>query len=385
MSNLSKRWLGLGSVSAALVLLVVICSFAAGCGSKSGTSTSTGGTPKPGGTYNYPLDANPLSIEPLDAQDSEGQQVAHQIFQGLMKYELQPDGSIKVVPDLADPVHPYEVNKDATVFTFHLRHGIRFQAPVNRAVTAQDFVDSWNRVTDPKNLSAVSYVLAPIQGADDGGYAAKGLTGVKAIDKYTLQVKLRYSFAEFPQTLGHPVTAVTPVDYINKIGQKAFAAKPVGTGPYMLKSWIPNQRITLVKNPNYWDKSANAGPYIDTINMPIITSISTRWLEFQKGDLDYTSVPPGGVAQALANPKVKSGAWTAKKWPSLSIEYVGINMADPVLGKNLELRQALAYAADASHVISVGNENVSTLATGIVPLGVPGYRANQSPYKYDLD
>ncbi len=81
-------------------------------------------------------------------------------------------------------------------------------------------------------------------GCDDGGYQVdpkKGLTGVKALDKYTLEVTLQYPFADFIRLLLHPVSWVQPVDYIKKVGYKAYAAKPVGTGPYMVEVWNHKQ------------------------------------------------------------------------------------------------------------------------------------------------
>jgi len=150
----------------------------------------------------------------------------------------------------------------------------------------------------------------------------------------------------------------------------------------MVKEWKPNQRITLVKNPDYWNKDAG-GPYIDVINMPIIESAQTEWLEFQKGTLDFTRVPPGQVAAAENNPKVKSGEWTAKRWPELAVYFIGMNMTDKTLGQNPKLRQALALSADAQSVVNIVNEGVPVPATGYVPEGVPGYVPDQSPYKYD--
>ncbi len=355
-----------------------------GCGDSGSepTATASSETPKAGGTYNYALSANPVSIEPLNAQETEGMQVAHQVFQGLAKYQMNDDGEMVAVPDIAEK---WETT-DSQTWTFTLKHGVMFQAPVSREVTAQDFVDSWNRVTDPANQSYVSYILAPIEGCDDGGYQVDtkaGLTGVKAIDDYTLEVKLRYPFAEFPQTLGHTVAAATPVEYIEEVGAKEYARKPVGTGPYMVESWKNNQSVELVKNPDYWD-TENAG-WVDSIHMPIILERSTSWLEFQKGTIDYTTVPPGQVAAAEANPKVKSGEWSATRWPSLAIYFIGMNMTDPVLGENLELRKALTMSADAQNVINIVNEGVSIPATGFVPEGVPGYVADQSPYSYNPD
>lgn len=378
MKKSKLKWRGLFVVVAVLVVAGLAL---AACGSSDeGDETGDEGTPVAGGTYNYPLTADPVAIEPLNAQESEGMQVAHQVFQGLAKYVMNDQGEMVAEPDIAEG---WETT-DSQTWIFTLKQGVTFQPPVNREVVAQDFVDSWNRVTDPENQSYVSYILAPVEGCDDGGYQVdpeQGLTGVRAIDDYTLEVKLRYPFAEFAQTLGHTVAAATPVEYIDEVGDKAFGKKPVGTGPYMVESWKNNQSIQLVKNPNYWDTD-NAG-WVDNINMPIILETSTTWLEFQKGNIDYSVVPPGQVKVAESNPKVQSGEWTAKAWPSLAMYFIGLNMTDDTLSGNDELRQALALAADAQNVIDVVNEGVSLPATGYVPEGIPGYVQGQSPYAYD--
>ena len=379
MKRSTTKWRGLVILAGVLIVAGLLLG-ACGSSSTDSSSPAAGSTPKPGGTYNYPLAANPVSIEPLNAQESEGIQVTHQVFEGLAKYVMNDKGEMVAEPSIAEK---WETT-DSLTWTFTLKKGVMFQAPVSREVTAQDFLDSWNRVTDPKNQSYVSYILSPIEGCDDGGYQVdpkKGLTGVTVIDPYTLEVKLRYAFAEFPQTLGHSVAAATPVEYIDQVGVKEYGKKPVGTGPYMVESWTKNQSIQLIKNPDYWD-TANAG-YVDNINMPIILESSTAWLEFQKGTIDYTTVPPGQVAAAENNPKVKSGEWTAKRWPSLAMAFTGINMKDPVLGKNLDLRKALAESADAQNVINIISEGVSLPATGYIPVGIPGFVADQSPYAYN--
>jgi len=369
---------------AVLAVLLAAALVLAGCGGAGPTDvgTDSGDAPKAGGTYNYPLRADPVSVESLNAQEPDGMQVAHQVFQGLVKWEMNDAGDMVAVPDIAESWK----TTDAQTWTFTLKKGVTFQPPVSREVTAQDFVDSWNRVTDPKNQSYVSYILAPIDGCDDGGYQVDpemGLSGVRAIDASTLEVRLRYPFAELPMILGHTVAAVTPVEYIKKVGDKKYGRRPVGTGPYVVRSWQKGRSIQLAKSPDYWDTD-NAG-WVDKISMPIIAETDAMWLDFQKGDLDCSRVPPGQVKVVEALPKVKSGEWTATSWPDPAVGFVGINMRDKALGDDLQLRQALSESADAAAVISEAGEGVPLQASGYVPPGIAGQRADQNPYAYDLD
>jgi oligopeptide transport system substrate-binding protein len=374
----TRRLLGLAAVLTLAGLLLGACDGGGGGGA---SAPAVHSTPRLGGTYRYPLSADPVSIEPLNAQEPEGMQVAHQVFQGLVKYVMNDRREMVAEPGIAASWE----TADLQTWTFHLKKGVMFQAPVSREVVAQDFVASWNRVTDPRNQSYVSYILAPIEGCSDDGYQVdpqKGLTGVRALNDYTLEVKLRYPFAEFPQALGHSVAAVVPVEYVDKVGAGEYGRRPVGTGPFMVESWKHDKGITLVKDPAYWDRAAG-GPYIDTIDMPIVSDPETAWLRFQKGELDYSPVPQGKVAAVEADPKVKTGAWNATYWPALAVYLVGMNMTDETLGGDLELRTALAESADAATVVDGVAEGVPLLATGYVPEGVPGYRSGQSPYKYD--
>lgn len=343
-------------------------------------SPSAASTPKAGGTYNFVLGSDPVAIDPTLAYETEGMQVVHQVFEGLVKAEVDEQGNVRAVPNIAESWE----TPDNKTWTFHLRKGVTFAPPVNREVTAQDFVDTWNFVTDEKNASNFSYILAVVEGCSDSGYAEnakKGLTGISAPDDYTFVVKLKQPFAEFTSLLLPAVTGVQPVDYVKKVGYKAFHEKPVGTGPYMVTKWQHKAYIDLAKNPNYWNKDA-AG-YVDTIHMPIITSSQTAWLQFQKGDVDYTSVPPGQIRSALGHPKVTSGEWTAKGWRYISNDYFIFNMNDGVVGgdQGLELRKALYMAADAQSIVNIVHEGQATVASSFTPPGLPGWAPDLNTYK----
>jgi peptide/nickel transport system substrate-binding protein/oligopeptide transport system substrate-binding protein len=367
-------------------MLIALALVLAACGSSSSqsSSTSSSSTPKAGGTYNYPLDGEPVGIAPNTYQESIGYNVVRQIFEGLMKYQVAADGTtMNTVADLT--AGPPKVSADAKVFTFTIRQGVYFQPPVNTEVTAQDFVASWNAVANPKNwvTGTPAYILEPIVGTDETGAAKHGLTGVKALDKWTLQVTLKYPFAEFPASLGHPILAVWPVAYAMKEGLKTFDQQPIGTGPYALQKWVHNQEVDLVANPHWWNKSATNGPFVDNIHMPEFTDPSTEWLAFQAGNIDYTSVPTGQV-QSSSTMAAQKG-WIAKKWPDLGIYFIGINQKDPVVGgaKNLPLRQALSYSVDRNAVINTVSEGVPLVPNGVVPVGIPGSNLSTLPYPYD--
>jgi peptide/nickel transport system substrate-binding protein/oligopeptide transport system substrate-binding protein len=372
----------LAVVLAAVLLLAAAASLSA-CtddASDAGPPQSDEGTPRPGGTFTFPLPGDPVSIEPLNAQDASGLQVAHQVFQGLTRWVRDDDGVLVTEPDIAAS---WETT-DGQTWVFRLKPGVTFQAPVSRPVTAQDFVDSWTRVTDPANQSYVAYILAPIEGCDDRGYQtdpAQGLTGVTALDDATLQVVLRYPFADFPATLGHPVAAVTPVEYIDRVGAEAFARRPVGTGPFRVRSWRRGKEIALIRNTSYWDVEQPA--WVDAVDLPIYEDVEDMWADFEAGELDCSQVPTDEVATVQASADVAGGAWTAGAWPAAALYFVGMNMTDPTLGASLDLRKAIGQSADAQAVADEVSGGVAEVASGYVPPGIPGHMDAQNPYPYD--
>ncbi len=122
--------------------------------------------------------------------------------------------------------------------------------------------------------------------------------------------------------------------------------------------------------------------------MPIITSSQTSWLEFQKGALDYTAVPPGQVRAAQNMPQVEVGRVDGQGLAGTSTSiYVEFNMTDKVVGgsQGLELRKAMYAGADGQSFINIVLEGQGVPATGINPQGMPGCASGLSPYKDRTD
>ncbi len=374
----ARRWRVVGGLAALLLLVIAVLLLTGLNGKKPESTPLATSTPKPGGTYNFPLSSDPVAIDPTMAFESQGTLVARQIFQGLTREGLDANGNITAEPAIAES---WETTDNVT-WIFHLKKGVSFQPPVSREVKAKDVVNSWTWVTSRKNESPVAYVLAPLVGCGDDGYlvsAKKGLTGVKALDDYTLEVKLRYPFADLPLLLLHTVASVQPVDYIKEVGVGSYRAKPVGTGPYLLAKWQRGTVVKLTRNPDYWD-SSTAG-YLDGVQLPITKSADEEWQKFQKGTLDCSRVPAGKVWSIKDNPKIKSGEWSAKGWPILAVDYIAFNMKDQVVGgeQGLKLRKALQGAIDVPRLIDALYEGQATAATGMTPKGAPGWVADLNP------
>jgi oligopeptide transport system substrate-binding protein len=371
-------WLVLVLLAAALLWIAT-----AGCGdsARRAADDSAGATPKQGGTYNYPLSADPGSFDPARSQTLDGWAILHQLYEGLVRWEEQPDGTMKTVPCLAES---WSGNADATVWTFKLRRGVMFQAPVSREVTAADVAADLRYLADPAHANELGYMYLPIIGTDEIGAAGAGPLGAEALDRYTVRFTLKYPFSEFPDTLGNPAFWVWPVDHLRKVGRIGYARHPVGTGPYQFQRGVPGTSFDLVRNADWWDTSG--GPYIETIHYEVFSSVTSMMLAFQKGMVDWTLVAVGQVAASRSLPQVESGRWQVQITPNLAMRYLCANMRDPAVGgtQGLRLRQALAYGCDRQAVSDASSGGVFLPpTTGVVPPGVPGAHGVQEPYAYD--
>lgn len=353
--------------------LVLSAALLAGCSQK--TEEKKAEKPKAeepvkGGTYNHPLYADPVSLDPAHIQESEGFRVGVEIFEGLVKYDPK---TLEVKPALAES---WEVNDDATVFTFKIRKGVKYHN--GQELKAADFKKAWERACAKDTQSEVAYILAPIKGYDEmqEGKATE-LSGVKVVDDYTLEVTLKYPFAEFVQTLGHPVASAYPVDEALKaVKEKKVWETPIGTGPFKFVSWKHNQEVVIERNPDYWGEE----PYLDKVVFRIFEDDNTAFMEFKAGNLHDCAIPTGQLKATKEDPTYGPMVITG---PELALYYYGFNMEKGVFAKDKNLRLAIEYATDRDAIINTVMEGLPLPATGIVPKGIPGYVEGQSPYTYD--
>lgn len=192
---------------------------------------------------------NAAEPETLDPSLSSGVQ-EEEIMGDLMVGLVTPDVEAKPIPGLA--TH-WAATPDGLTWTFYLREALWSDG---KPITADDFVFSWRRTLDPPTASTYAYFLYLLKNAEaiNGGKMAGTALGARAIDAHTLEVKLEHPAPYFLEMLNHAIMYPLPRHVVEKKGRGwAQPGNYVGSGPYVLKEWIPNGHILLEKNPRFYD------------------------------------------------------------------------------------------------------------------------------------
>ncbi|MES2733510.1 MAG: ABC transporter substrate-binding protein [Bacteroidota bacterium] len=323
------------------------------------------------------------SLDPAFARNQANVWAANQLYNGL--FEL--DADLQVTPALVDS---WEISPDGLTYTFRLRKGIYFHDSKvfangkGREVTAQDFVYSFKRIVSPATNSTGAWIFN-----DKVLHDAQGKFAVncfEAIGTHTLKIRLQKPFPPFLEVLSMPYTYVIPHEAIEKYG-KEFREHPVGTGPFVFRSWDEGNDLILVKNEKYWRRDAenHALPYLDAVQVSFIPDKNQAFRTFAQGKLSFLSGIEEGSRDAVLNKdgSIKesfSQRFHVQKSPYLNTEYLGIqldpsNYADknhPLLDKRV--RQALNYAIDRRKMVTFLQNNLGKPGTsGIIPNAIPAF------------
>jgi len=281
---------------------------------------------------------NSAEIKSLDPHFIDGineSQVLGDLLIGLTTMDAHGDP----IPGAATR---WETSPDGKTWTFHLRdHAWSDGKPV----TAQDFVFAWQRIMDPKTGAAYAYNLWVIKNAHaiSIGKAAPSTLGVRAADDKTLVVTLEHPAAYLLELLTHDTAYPLPRHVVMAKG--AGWAKPgsfVGNGPYLPREWVPNDHLTLVKNPKFYDA---AHVRIDVVNYYPTPDSNSGLRRFRAGELDMQTPMPLTQIDWIR----KNLGPSAHTKPFLGLSYVSINQRRAPLN-DVRLRRALNLAFDRETV-----------------------------------
>lgn len=363
--------------------------------------------------YTQVHSAKVKGLDPVNAGDTYSSKETARAYETLLAFHYLKR-PYTLIPRLAEAMP--KVSKDGLTYTFKIKKGVVFQdnkvwTKTNgkgRGLVAEDFVYSIKRLADSKNNSTGWWLVdSRIVGLNEWRSKYKGkkanysdaIEGVKALDAHTLQFKLTAPYPQFLYSMAMIYTAATPKEAVDFYG-KEFLNNPVGTGAFQLEgSFRQTSRMTWIKNPTYRDEFyptegmpgdlekgllRDAGkklPLVDKIKVVIQTEASTRFLEFENGNIDLLDIPKDNFDQIVLPGNKISEEYARKGMelihlPDLDITYVAFNHDDPLFKKNKKLRQAMSMAYQHELSNKRFYNGTGVLANSILPPGIAGYNKN---------
>ncbi|CAH2604525.1 Polyamine ABC transporter substrate-binding protein [Rhodovastum atsumiense] len=298
-------------------------------------------------------------LDPHFAVSTIDRTVVAWMFNGLVRFRPGSMSPTDIEPDLAER---WEASADKTVWTFHLRHGVKFHGDYGE-VTADDVVFSLQKAADPK------------RSAFSADYAA--FDKVEAIDPYTVRITLKQ---QVPSLLGI-VTNYAGGFIVSRKAVEAlgdgFARAPIGSGPFAYASLTPNQSLELVAHKAYF----RGAPKLERISYRFLPSTASRDLAFQNGELDLEF---GMQDQTWVN--------RARKMPNAVVDVfepgeealLHLNMAQKPLD-DIRVRQAIAYAINRPEILRWQGAEISRQPGSVIPIGNLGYTAENGLPQFNLN
>jgi peptide/nickel transport system substrate-binding protein len=333
------------------------------------------------------------SLDPAFARSFENIMAVNQLYNGL----VQMNEKLEVIPAIAKS---WEISDDGKVYTFHLRDDVYFHDhPVfpngkGRKVVAQDFVNSFYRIIDPKLASPGAWIFNDVDFSEKSDYS-----GFVAVDDTTLKIFLKNPFPPFLGILTMQYCSVVPHEIVEKYGED-FRSNPVGTGPFKFKTWKEGVKLVFVKNENYFEKDENGNklPYLDAVSISFIKDRHSEFLSFIRGEFDLLSGLDGSYKDELLTQQGElkdkyKDKIVLRKVPFLKTDYIAFYLDErneavkksPLRLK--QIRQAINYGFNREEMVRYLRNNIGQPAhAGFIPMGMPGFDpAKVVGYRYNPD
>jgi ABC-type transport system substrate-binding protein len=366
-------------------------------------------------------------FDPTATRDLYSNTIEARIFDALYEWDYiaRP---YRFAPSIAAAMPDY--SPDGRTWTIPLKPGIYFaDDPMfngkKRELTAADVVYSWKRVADPRVRSPnAELVKGKFVGLDAAAEKAKTtgrfdydaeIEGLRAVDRYTLQLKLVEPDYTLLGYLDSSALRVVAREVIEKYADSTGRAMdhPVGSNAYRLKAWLRGQKVVLEVNPNFREvhfpeaspdadpaTKAMVGtmkgkrlPQIGTVEVAIIEEANPRLLMFDRGELDVLNVPRELAPRVMdagnrVLPEYAKRGVDLQRATELGVVYTYFNMEDPVVGgytpDKVALRRAICSAYNIEDEIRIIRQGQAMRATQPIPPDVAGHITTYTGFsRYD--
>lgn len=341
---------------AAFSALLVLAMVLAGCGASASPPKSKSGVTSKTKTGNSRLSIGwAIETKTLDpAGNSQNPDIWVQVNMFDRLVRVGPDGK-SIVPDLAAS---WSSTNNGTVYTFHLRKGIKFQD--GSPITASDVKFDLDRARQPARLWA---------------WTLTAVKNVTAVNPTTVRVTLKHPWAPFLSDVSLFDTGIYPRAYYKKVGASGMGTHPIGSGPYKFSQWKKGQYILLVKDPSYW----NAAAYpMQQLEYSLIPNDTSRLLQVESGALDVDNGLPFNQIASVQ----KTGRAQAQINPSTETQYITFNDTLPQFA-DVHVRQAINHAINRAALVKAVLFGHGTPANSFMPKGALDWNPNLPVPTYD--
>lgn len=246
--------------------------------------------------YIFNNGAEPETLDPALSTGVPEARLIDTLFEGLVSLDPR---NLTPRPGLA---HSWDISEDQLVYTFHLRQNLRWSN--GEPLTAQDVHDSWQRALLPSTGAAYAYMLYPIKGAKafhQSELQDFGQVGVDVVDPLTLKVTLAHNCHYFLELAAFHTLYPVPLKVIEAHGDRWIRPEHIVTsGPFVVESWEPRQRIVMAKSPTYWDRSFVK---LEKVTALPYDNLDTAYRLFQQGRLHWMDgIPLPKFEEVRRNP-----------------------------------------------------------------------------------
>ena len=375
--------------------------------------------PAPGeakSVYRYAMDGAPSSLDPAQAAVIYANFLITNLYDTLYRYKYLAR-PYELTPNLATAMP--DVSDDGLTYTIRIKSGVHFMddesfpAGQGREVVAEDFVYSIKRHFDPTVRAQGAWLWqGRIVGLDEwkaaGADYSATIEGLKAVDRYTIQISLSKPYPQLVHTLAQGFAALIPREAVEYYGRE-IAVRPVGSGPFKLVSFT-SAKAVLVRNENFRQEPFNledegfdpavhgfsevqtlagqAPPMVDQLEVHFITEDAARWNAFISNELDYIRAPAMQFDAILASrDPVTPLPEIADKYHLLTpleagFVHIDFNMDDPAIGyhqdqeqnnRNKALRCAIIKAFDWQARNTAIYYDIAKVYPGIIPPVAPEF------------
>lgn len=311
-------------------------------------ATTNPGTPTQGGRLTIALDAFDAHLLPIGQATTQGMRLDFMIFDRLVVNDLEG----QTTPALAESITPDEKGE---VWTIKLREGIEFSD--GQPLTAEDVVYSFEFALDEAN-----------------GFLHRGRISViermTEVDEQTVEFTLSAPLSSFADAL--TLIGIVP-KHAMEPDPEAFAVNPIGSGPFVLNRFVPNDRVVLEANENYWA----GAPSIDELVFLLVPDATTRLADLAAGSGDI--VHPL-LATQIDELESHEGLLVADTESTQRVDLWINNEAEPF--DNKLVRQALSHAIDRQAIVDSVAPG-STPAIGPIMPSSWAFDAQLEGYTYD--